>query len=83
MPTGCELCAGSSCQEHQSYGKGDGRWEAVCHTPAGLSIAFSASGADVLVGVQSCWICLGEGVTGFVGGQGLFTVKIYNLLCPL
>lgn len=83
VPTGSELCAGSSCQEHQSCWKGDGRWETLCHTPAELSIASSASWADVPVGVQSCWICLGEGVTGFVGGQGLFTVKTYNLLCPL
>lgn len=60
-----------------------GREMGGCATPAGLNIASSASQADVPVGVQSCWICLGEGVMGFVGGQGLFTVKTYNLLCSL
>lgn len=58
-----------------------GRVGELCHTPAALSIL--SLSADVPVGAQSCWIGLGEGVTGFVGGQGLFTVKTYNLLCPL
>lgn len=51
----------------------------VTHTGF-LSICPSAPRADSAVWVQSLWIHLGERVTGYAGGQGLFTVKTYNLL---
>lgn len=80
-PLGLSSVLGAAVRNTSPSGRvmGEGR---LCHS-CELSITSSASRADVPVGVQSCWICLGEGVTGFVGGQGLFTVKTYNLLCPL
>lgn len=80
VSAGSELCTGSSIQDNQPHGKSDGRCVGLCRMrlPAVLS-GCQPPGPTQLCGYRAAgfsWVR----VTGFVGGQGLFTVKTSHLL---